>query len=224
MLREDLEDLAEVETEEGAENGYRQLVRFGLLKIVTTITISTVKEDGMPKVDLKMMEEKWKDIPEFEGYYKISNYGRVKNIKTNRLKCFDVNRCGYLRVQLCKDNYRKRYFVHRLVALSFVEGYFEGAVVNHIDMNRKNNRYDNLEWVTQSQNQKKAIAIRGKTRGMFSCKPYHIVYPDGMIKVFKNLKECADFVGYSKNGVRYRMKHCFGYIPEVDGIIEPHII
>lgn len=166
--------------------------------------------------------EIWKDIPEFEGYYQVSNFGRVKNIKTNHIKVPDLNTAGYFRVQLCKNKKHIRFLIHRLVARVFVDGYFDGAVVNHIDMNRQNNRWDNLEWVTQSENQKKAIEIRGVTSGMFTNKPYHVLYGDGTIKVFKTLRECAKYIGCSLNGLRYRIKFCYGYIPQIDGIVEPH--
>lgn len=166
--------------------------------------------------------EIWKDIPDFEGYYQVSNFGRIKNIKTNHIKVPDLNTAGYFRVQLCKNKKHIRFLIHRLVARVFVDGYFDGAVVNHIDMNKQNNRWDNLEWVTQSENQKKAIEIRGVTSGMFTNKPYHILYGDGTIMVFKTLRECAKYIGYSLNGLRYRIKFCYGYIPQIDGIVEPH--
>ena len=58
----------------------------------------------------------------------------------------------YLNVILCGDDGQKTFSVHRLVAEYFCDGYFEGAVVNHKDGNNRNNRSDNLEWVTQKDN------------------------------------------------------------------------
>lgn len=59
--------------------------------------------------------------------------------------------------QLKIDGKNKLFFVHRVVALHFVDGYFDGAVVNHKDGNKSNNHYTNLEWVSRSDNNKHAI-------------------------------------------------------------------
>lgn len=96
--------------------------------------------------------ETWKDIEEYEGYYQISNFGNVKNIKTNYIiKLSDVNSAGYYRVTLYKP-IKKRFFIHRLVAYHFCDGYQSGLVVNHKDGDKQNNNVNNLEWVTHSAN------------------------------------------------------------------------
>lgn len=58
----------------------------------------------------------------------------------------------YLNVILCDDDGEKTFSIHRLVAEHFCDGYFDGAVVNHKDGDNRNNRFDNLEWVTQKDN------------------------------------------------------------------------
>lgn len=96
--------------------------------------------------------EVWKDIEGYEGYYKISNFGNVKNIKTNYIiKLSDINSVGYYRVTLYKP-IKKRFFVHRLVAYHFCDGYSKNLIVNHKDGNKQNNNANNLEWVTRSEN------------------------------------------------------------------------
>lgn len=114
------------------------------------------------------MKEIWKDIPEYEGLYQISNLGRVKSLRGNEkiLKQL-VNRDGYYVVRIRKNKKRKEYFVHRLIALCFIEyknnyKYLEDEknkvfnvnklTVNHIDKNRLNNNIDNLEWCTSRYN------------------------------------------------------------------------
>ena len=100
------------------------------------------------------MEEIWKDIEGYERLYKISNLGRVKSLKLKKKKIMNAScdRYGYKYVNLRNKNKGKKFKVHRLVALAFVDGYFEGAVVNHIDENKQNNLWTNLEWVTNQYN------------------------------------------------------------------------
>jgi len=95
--------------------------------------------------------EEWKDIENYEGYYEISSYGNVRNCKTGKILIGDQNNAGYRRVTLYSP-IKKRFFVHRLVAQHFCENYQEDLVVNHKDGNKLNNHYDNLEWVTRSEN------------------------------------------------------------------------
>lgn len=112
------------------------------------------------------MKEIWKDIKDYEGFYKVSNLGniisldRVINrsdgvstfVKEKRI-CFMKNGDGYLSFKLCKYGKSKTVRVHRIVAETFVENSIgELAEVNHIDMNRTNNKSSNLEWITHLDN------------------------------------------------------------------------
>lgn len=111
--------------------------------------------------------EYWADIEGFD--YQVSNLGQVKSLdKKVRFvsksgdECFrnmkgkilssSKNNAGYLKVALWKDNNPKYFDIHRLVATSFVDGYFDEAVVNHLDEDRLNNKCSNLEWCTQKEN------------------------------------------------------------------------
>ena len=114
----------------------------------------------------KFENEIWKDILGYEGYYQVSNYGRVKSIKRNtknQFKYFErikepyIGNNGYLCVVLYKDNKSKHFSIHRLVANAFVDNPNNLPQVNHIDCNKKNNKVNNLEWVTASDNMKHAI-------------------------------------------------------------------
>lgn len=96
--------------------------------------------------------EKWKDIHGYEGIYAISNEGRVFSYRTNKILKPGIVKRGYLRVTLCTNGKEKYVYIHRLVADAFVKGYEEGKEVNHKDGNVKNNKAENLEWVSRSEN------------------------------------------------------------------------
>lgn len=102
------------------------------------------------------MEEIWMDIKDYEGLYQISSLGRVKSIrKTIKYLKFDENKkqhTSYFRVTLSKNGETKRFMVHRLVAESFLDNPNNKEFVNHIDNDGTNNRVENLEWVTHSEN------------------------------------------------------------------------
>lgn len=117
--------------------------------------------------------EIWKDIRGYEEVYVVSNHGRVaslnriqkdKNGKEVRHKGKILlphsNSRGYLRVQLKHKGTKKVFFVHRLVAMHFVDNPApeKYSIVNHIDSNYLNNRADNLEWTTYRGNVLHAIA------------------------------------------------------------------
>lgn len=114
-------------------------------------------------------EEIFKDIKGYEGYYQISNQGRVKSLsrvvtfsrgmeKKISIKILSINVnsvSGYGSVLLSVDSIKKRFTIHRLVAFAFLE-YVEGKEVNHINGDKLDNRLENLEFVTKSENIKHA--------------------------------------------------------------------
>lgn len=97
------------------------------------------------------IDEQWDFIDEFPDYM-VSNYGRVYNIRQDDLLKIEPINGRYYFVILMQDGVRRMRDVHKLVAVAFVDGRFEGAVINHKDGKKGNNYYGNLEWVTQQQN------------------------------------------------------------------------
>ena len=94
------------------------------------------------------MKEIWKDIVGYEGLYQVSNMGRVRSFKYNKvriLKPLSTNN-GYLHVNLRKNNSVKGLLIHRLVAQAFLENPNNFPQVNHKDENKTNNIVSNLEW------------------------------------------------------------------------------
>ena len=105
--------------------------------------------------------ELWCDIGGYEGLYQISNYGRVKS--TNRRKEHILRPClasnGYLNFCLSKGGVHKPAYCARLVAIAFIPNIEDKPEVNHVDGHPMNNSVSNLEWSTQSENQKHAYKI-----------------------------------------------------------------
>jgi hypothetical protein len=98
------------------------------------------------------MNEIWKDVAGYEGIYLVSNLGRVMRVKNNKSLRLIKTRSGYLRCGLCKDSVQKLYAVHRLVATAFLPNPENKSQVNHINGNKEDNRMENLEWATPSEN------------------------------------------------------------------------
>lgn len=120
------------------------------------------------------MIEIWKDIEGYEGYYQISNKGRVKSLRRkmwNGQKIYyrkeiimknKVKDNRYLYVGLIRHKKTRNKYIHRLVCEAFIPNPKNKATVNHRDGDVTNNYVDNLEWATQSENNKHAYDKLGK--------------------------------------------------------------
>jgi len=122
--------------------------------------------------------EVWKDIPEYEGFYQVSNLGNVRSldricsrgrkIKGKVLKAAFCSR-GYFGVDLSKNGKGKTITIHKLVAYAFLnhKPCRHKLVVNHIDINRENNNLYNLEIITSRENtNRKHIKSSSKYTGV----------------------------------------------------------
>lgn len=120
------------------------------------------------------MEEVWKDIPNYEGMYQVSNLGRVKSVNYKRtgkekiLKLIE-NSNKYFRVTLTQKGIGKKFYVHQLVAMVFLNHKVNGKtiVVDHIDYNKKNNCLSNLRLISDRVNSSKtSVKKRSKYVGV----------------------------------------------------------
>lgn len=107
------------------------------------------------------------DIQPFDEIYEVSNFGRVRShhnnrwskIKDYKILKLQINGPGYPYIILHKDKQLKMVRIHRLVAEYFVPNPDNKPIVNHIDANKTNNYYKNLEWVTDQENRDHASKL-----------------------------------------------------------------
>lgn len=160
-------------------------------------------------IHIKDLEgEIWKEVKGYDGDYEISNYGRFKSYKRGeQIIKPSLDRNGYPTVGLYKDGISKTINIHRLVAEHFVGGYKEGLVVNHIDENKTNNHFENLEWVTQYENVHHGTRTQRQSQTMIkkgiNCKKIYCVELD---KVFNSIKEASETTNTNRTSISYSLR------------------
>lgn len=149
-----------------------------------------------------MEEEIWKPLVykgiDYSDTYKISNFGRLKNIITGHVRKLSKDKDGYLSCGITKDGHRNVISIHRAVAELFIGG-DQSLTVNHKDGNKDNNRADNLEYMTALNNINHAVI-----NGLYH---HHITTDD--IKRMKEMrksgckyKEIAEAFNITKESVK----------------------
>lgn len=183
------------------------------------------------------MKEIWKDILGFEGYFQVSNLGRVKRlayeyIKTNgksrrkvnfhvkdRIMKGSICKNGYYRVSLSINKKITYKHIHRLVAEVFIPNPNNYPCINHKDENKTNNRIDNLEWCSYSYNnnygnaRKKSAATYSKNHS----RPLEMLSLSGkVIRRFSSVKEASIFINGRPSSIDRAInktrKTAYGYI------------
>jgi len=155
------------------------------------------------------MKEIWKEIKGYEGLYIISNNGEVvslglrnKVVNKQRIKflklSYDIG--GYHVVTLCKNNHKKTYKTHRLVAIAFHDNPNNLPMINHKDECRTNNKANNLEWCTALYNA--TYNNNAVKRGLLERAPI-IQYSKDMkiIKIWSGRVEIVEVLGFSGGNI-----------------------
>uniref|UniRef100_A0A6C0KNX9 HNH nuclease domain-containing protein n=1 Tax=viral metagenome TaxID=1070528 RepID=A0A6C0KNX9_9ZZZZ len=127
--------------------------------------------------------------------YFVSNLGRFKNSFGIIMDNYKVNENGYIRVFI----YNRTYALHRLIALTFIENPQNKEQVNHIDGNKINNRVDNLEWVTNSENQLHKFQIGLGNNFTRTIKQYDLEW--NFIKEFESIALASKELNIGKTNI-----------------------
>lgn len=171
--------------------------------------------------------EIWKDIPDFEGLYQVSNLGRIKSLDRlmlnpskftknplrklkGRILKIRVDKHGYCTVTLYSEGTPKLCKIHRLVAQVFIHNSTPETrtQIDHIDGNKINNTVLNLKWVTSQENANNPITfvnrtLQGRERNTF-CRRHVINLSTG--KNFNSIREAARFYKLSAKSLGQNIK------------------
>lgn len=186
--------------------------------------------------DMMEQEEIWKDVVGYKGMYQVSNIGRTKTMSRNIYSKGSIHYImkervtrqtdfkGYKQIRLRKDNLSRLYFVHRLVLMAFIPNPFNKPYVNHKNGIRNDNRVENLEWCTRSENEKHAYKYLSKElkmnrpKGKDHFNSYPVVQKDkngNILKIWECAKQakieggyCNTCIGLCVNG---RMEYHKGF-------------
>ena len=151
----------------------------------------------------------YKQIKGFESLYSISENGDVSSLRREVGKRSMKNRIkpnGYVGIKLCKYGKQFHLSIHRLVAIHFIPNPLNLPEVNHIDGNKENNYYKNLEWVSSSDNQKHAfkLGLQVGRRGKDHCQSLPIFQLDldgNLLREFESIKSVKRDLGFNIFGI-----------------------
>lgn len=155
------------------------------------------------------MEEILKDVKDYEGFYQVSNFGRVKRVTTDRILKSNMTSKGYLLVKLCKNSIKSNKRIHRLVAEAFIPNSENKPYINHIDEDKTNNHVSNLEWVTAKENSNHGTLNERISKAISRFKSIPIIATNiktGKSTDFYGTNDCARQLGLYQSNITAALK------------------
>lgn len=161
----------------------------------------------------------WKDVKNYEGLYLVSNLGRIKSVRNNKILSPFINTRGRYQIRFKVNGKITRPFVHRLVAEAFIPNPHNYPEINHKDENKLNNEVSNLEWCTTKYNanygtRNKRISETNRKNGTYERQSKERAYIidqydlDGIfIKRWDSATEINRQTGYLKSNI---LRCCHG--------------
>lgn len=157
--------------------------------------------------------ESWKKIKGYENRYEISDMGRIRRLSDGGYMRPAKNSNGYLHVVLSKGGVAKDYRVHRLVASHFIENSEGKRDVNHKNGIKTDNRAENLEWLTHSENElHKVYELKTPGRLYGACRPVECV-ETGV--VYRSISEAKRALGLPRYA--HIQEVCAGKLKQANG-------
>jgi len=187
--------------------------------------------------------ETWRDVKDYEGFYQVSNFGNIRSVRREvaspirnnktihrkgKLISVKPRKTGYCNVCLYKYGFGKFFPVHRLVAIAFIDNTENKPFINHIDANPSNNKIDNLEWCTQSENIKHAFNLGRKKPPSYFClrqfgkdnptsvKILQLDKSGNLVREWDCINDVQRALGFSRPNIckcaKNKIKTAYGYI------------
>ena len=168
-----------------------------------------------------MKNENWKAIAGYEGLYEVSDMGRVKSLNYNhtgkeKILKLKKSHCGYLNVNICKDGHAKSVRIHRLVATAFISNPHNLETINHKDEDKTNNTVDNLEWMSQKDNNNYGTHNKRVSEALSNQVQMFDKYTDELLATSPSLMEDERVTGIDDGNIS---KCCLGKIKSAGGYI-----
>ena len=137
-----------------------------------------------------------------EGFekYEVSNLGKVRNIKSGRMLKPHLNHNGYLKHHLYRHDKQKELFLHRILAIAFIDNPGKKPQVNHIDENKLNNDLSNLEWCTGRENLVHGTRTK-RVAEKLSKKVIQLDLNDNILNVFKSMRQAERETGIDATSI-----------------------